>query len=531
MEFQLPQTLAEKLTDYDQILKSKKPAQQQNNLEVEDKYLKRKSRLAFPCPDIFYDLPLDLVHEIYEEFCSVSVSYRHRLVHTKQPVQTLTHLVVWYNYTTSDDERVQRWYCWKLGNINCPITLREWGTEMKCDEYKETCADTSFRDFRYVTDNPFSLRYKKEKNRYRKVSHFFDQAKNMIGNSLGKIECFNPFDVYTSHKFFYQKHFSAKSENEFYVTKWLAHQDLFDFTSRKNDIKTMSLIVNSKFYQTQIRKEIEDAKANMFSLGRVLNTNTIMNKLCYVYLFLYVFPDEYDRSINLYQMLSKFSFGSASYSWGVFNDAIRYHGSEVGKFINYFRDRITPQMFMNWILEEAEIKQKRAYDTTIRDTVEMMETVYRRTAYMINVNPELTKEPKRWRLLDTHDHYSGIILQMNNNLKKLPTDLIPEPIELSTNLGNIKLFQPATNHEVIRWGKAVCNCVGSAGYDERVLSHQAFLVFAERNGKPWVTSLLTLRGGLLQVGQTVSPFNNSLKQEEMEVYHDCLGKILTEQEI
>jgi hypothetical protein len=92
------------------------------------------------------------------------------------------------------------------------------------------------------------------------------------------------------------------------------------------------------------------------------------------------------------------------------------------------------------------------------------------------------------------------------------------------------MFQPATNHEVIQWGKAVRNCVGSSGYDERVLKKQAFLVFAELDGKPWLTSLLTLNMGKLQVGQTVSPRNGLLAPEETALYYSCLGESLKELE-
>lgn len=520
MEFRLPTELASKLVDYDQTLRQIKPKKEVR--EVSDR-LKRKTKLAFPCPEIFFDLTVDQVYEIYEDLCFSTAANRYYVVRSAVNPMNIRYLIVWDKCSETKQEC---WYCWKVGTKECPIILRYWDESITDDEYTEFCADQSLKDFRITKDNPFTMRYKVERLRHDAVNSFLQSVSTQLelpcpsGDSTMRTQ----LEFYAASKFFYQYFFGTKDEQSFYPAKWLANQTLYSLAESRFNLVTNSTIINSKFYQNEVRKEANLMRENIRTFR--VNAEPIIHKLNYIYLFLTLFPNEYDRSINLYTQLNEYNFSSNWSTWAVFNK-LEYVGSQLAAdFKKWLCSKLTSQMFANWILEEVEIKQKRSYDSTIRDTMDMLIKVWQRISYLTNPNPEYLKEPKRWRLQEVHDHYSGIVLQMDNQMKNLPTDLIPEPVTFETEVGTVRMFQPSTNHEVIRWGKAVRNCVGSAGYDERVMQHKAFLVFAECDGKPWLTSLLTLNMGMLHVGQTVSPFNASLEGKERTIYEKCLQQAL-----
>lgn len=520
MEFRLPTELANKLVDYDQTLKQIKPKKEPKEVGTR---LKRRTKLAFPCPDIFFDLTVEEIHEIYEEFCFRAIPMRYHTVRRNVNPMLTRYLIAWDKCSQT---KIENWYCWKVGDKDCPIIQRFWDETMPDDEYSEFRADRSLQMLNWAKQNPFTIRYKAEQDRCNAVSSFMTAVCNQVElpEVNKKLHIGGKLDMYGAVKFFYQHYFSCEDEQSFYPAKWLSQQPMYAIAEDSYNLKTNSTIVNSKFYQNEVRKEAKRLEESIFT--ERVNPQPFVHKLSYIYLFLTVFPNEYDRSINLYTQLSEYEFSSHWSKWAVFSK-LEYHGAALGaQFMEWLRSKITPQMFINWILEEVEIKQKRDYDTTIRDTMEMLIKVWQRISYLTNPNPEYLKEPKRWRLQDVHDHYAGITLQMDNQLKNLPTDLIPEPITFETEVGTIRMFQPSTNHEVIRWGKAVRNCVGSAGYDERVLQRKAFLVFAERNQKPWLTSMLTLNMGMLHVGQTVSPFNANLEPGERQVYERCLQQAI-----
>lgn len=520
MEFRLPTELANKLVDYDQTLKVIKPRREQR--EVVGR-LKRKTKLSFPCPEIFFDLTVDEVYEIYEELCYRPTPLRYHTVYSNVNPMNTRYLIAW---NKCPQTKVETWYCWKVGNKECPIILRYWDETFADDEYNQFRSDSSLKDFHTTKDNPFRYRYKAEQKRSDAFSSFISAVRNQVElpSINNNLKIATNLEMYGVVNFFYQQYFLAKNEHSFHPAKWLSNQNIHTLTEAQVNLKTNSTIINSKFFQNEVRKEAALLKENVFT--EPVNTQRIIHKLSYIYLFLTLFPDEYDRSIHLYNQMSEYDFSSRWSTWGVFHK-LEYMGDAFSRnFMDWLRSKLTPQMFANWILEEIQIKQKREYDNTIRDTVEMLVKVWRRTSYLTESNPEYLKEPKRWRLLDAHDHYVGVTFQMDNQMKNLPTDLIPEPVTFETEVGTIRMFQPTTNHEVIRWGKAVRNCVGSAGYSDRVLNRSAFLVFAERNQKPWLTSLLTLDMGMLHVGQTVSPFNASPAPEEREVYERCLQHAL-----
>lgn len=526
MEFRLPESIAKHLNAYDETLRQQQRVEKKKERE-DSNVLKRRTTLDFPCPDIFFDLDAETIHGIYTTFCSLAAPARYMLISDDQDVAR--YFVTWSKPKGS----IAGWFVWKIIDAECPIALRSWSSNDADDYYVEWRADQSMKAARCILENPFTSRLKTEKVRYEQLSQFFKSITRIsqVHTYLNtRVSRYHGLDKYFDRKHFYEKNFPTsfnKTTKEFSVINAIAHDlDVHELADHKC-IRTTSAIVNSKFYQSQVHKEIARQQAEIVEYNNTPDFVKLKTCLQLVYVFLLIYPEEYDRSVHLFNELDSFYIekGQVGKIFRFYNlhYAIQFRKAAYNcKFFGWFRDKVTPQMFCRWLVDTAEETIGSQYRSTMNDTFNMLTRVYTTEKESGQVLPV----PKRWRLEETHDHYCGLILQLDNQLVSLPQDLIPVPIQFNTDLGQVSMFQPATNHEVIRWGRAVRNCVGSAGYDKRVMDKKAFLVFAELNGKPWLTSLLTVNMGMLHVGQTVSPSNSNLSQQENTVYHGCLQNAL-----
>lgn len=534
MEFNLPETIAKQLRSYDQTFKQVEREQRRAQAENSDSvYMKRKTKLAFPCPDIFFDLDFTQVYEIYEDMCLRSAPARYKRL--ELPDGRL-YFITWIKQNYNHKNPVEFWFCWKVIDQSCPLVLRQWISDTHDDDtYTEQRMDVTCSEAMRVTDNPFTPRYTKEKLRYSTLSNFISDAIRLLNLPVythGNVRIEYVYTRYYDEKFFYERYYKGVN-NQINPVLFLNQSDLENYTDVNVDIKISSQIVNSKFFQSAV---IRDAKTQLELLikeGKQPRIDPLVARLRFTYLFLWFYPEEYDRAVYLYQELDKTIVHRLSYCWEF--SYIAKHPKH-DQLMSWIRDSITPQMFVHWILDQVTLQQGKnpddyRYDSTLPDTLSMMRRIFEyRTGGRLDKDDKIFEDPKRWRLEETHNHFSKLILLIDNKLTPLPQDLIPQPRVFQTDKGTVRMFQPATNHEVIYWGKAVRNCVGSAGYDQRVLKKEAFLVFAELDGKPWLTSLLTLNTGKLHVGQTVSPRNGLLDPEETALYYSCLGESLKELE-
>ena len=535
MEFNLPETVAKQLRPYDQTFKQiereQRRAQADSNSNLV--YMKRKTKLAFPCPEIFFDLDFKQIHEIYEDMCLRAAPFRYKIL--ELPDGRL-YFITWIKHTYEHKDPVEFWFCWKVIDKSCPLVLRQWINDTHDDDtYTEQRMDVTYSEAMRVIDNPFTPRYTKERWRYDALSNFINDAIILLNLPLytyNNSQLKYNYTRYFDEKFFHERYYNGVS-NQINPVLFLNQSDLENYTDTKVDIKIFSQIVNSKFFQSAVVRDAKNQLELLVQENKQPKIDSLIARLRFTYLFLWFYPEEYDRAVYLYQELEKTVVHRLSYCWE-FSYIARH--PKRAELMDWIRSSITPQMFVHWILDQVELQQGRnpddyRHDSTLPDTMAMMRRIFEyRTGGRLNKDDKIFEDPKRWRLEETHNHFSKLILLIDNKLTALPQDLIPQPRVFQTEKGMIRMFQPATNHEVIQWGKAVRNCVGSSGYDERVLKKQAFLVFAELDGKPWLTSLLTLNMGKIQVGQTVSLRNGLLAPEETALYYSCLGESLKQLE-
>ena len=135
------------------------------------------------------------------------------------------------------------------------------------------------------------------------------------------------------------------------------------------------------------------------------------------------------------------------------------------------------------------------------------------------------KKPKRWRIQEFHDYVTAESWKLRNVNEILPQDLFPEPVKATLDLNGalnivqMTFFQPRDTHQLAEWGRAVRNCVGSAGYSERIRKKKNFIVLAMIENKPRYTIQLSLDRGILHVDQIADVSNatlNDLQRSDTE---------------
>lgn len=111
--------------------------------------------------------------------------------------------------------------------------------------------------------------------------------------------------------------------------------------------------------------------------------------------------------------------------------------------------------------------------------------------------------PKRWRLIDFHDHVSYLYLKNTTKNNQLKTIIKPYM------QGQYTLSQPKDTVSIIIWGKKVKNCVAS--YEERI-GESIWIFFIEKDGIPYYTIETDLKE--FRIKQMVSQSNQSVSDKE-----------------
>ena len=130
------------------------------------------------------------------------------------------------------------------------------------------------------------------------------------------------------------------------------------------------------------------------------------------------------------------------------------------------------------------------------------------------------KKPKRWRIAEFHDYVQAESWKLTNENEPLPQDLFPTPVKATLDLNGalnivqMTFFQPRDTHQLAEWGRAVRNCVGSAGYAERVRKKRNFIVLAMIENQPRYTIQLSLNNAVLHVDQIADVANARLEDQE-----------------
>jgi hypothetical protein len=160
--------------------------------------------------------------------------------------------------------------------------------------------------------------------------------------------------------------------------------------------------------------------------------------------------------------------------------------------------------------------------TQCKDTISMLSNV---------VETKELAPPKRWRIMEFHDHVQAEAWKITNVNHSLPQDLFPVPIKVQHNDQQWTFFQPIDTHQLAAWGQAVRNCVGNAtSYADGVRKKQHFIVLCMINNQPQFTVQLKVSIGMMTVDQIAGVSNASLTSEQREDYTQVFGQALQQRE-
>ena len=143
--------------------------------------------------------------------------------------------------------------------------------------------------------------------------------------------------------------------------------------------------------------------------------------------------------------------------------------------------------------------------------------------YSIEEPLQLAK-PSRWRITEFHDYVSAECFKISTPNEKLHQDLFPQPVKVELSGQKWSFFQPHDVHQLAAWGAAVRNCVGNSdSYRKGIKSKTHFIVLAMLDNVPRFTIQLKLRGPNLHVEQIADTCNRRLSPLEQSQYTEAFG--------
>ena len=172
--------------------------------------------------------------------------------------------------------------------------------------------------------------------------------------------------------------------------------------------------------------------------------------------------------------------------------------------IEWLRGNIKLESFLNMVTMHYNKVGCIEIDSFIRDTFNQLGKLLEKN---INIAP-----PKRWRLVDFHDHISYLYLEHTTQNNILKT--IIEPYESD----GYTVSQPPNSLSIIIWGKKVKNCVAS--YEERI-GKSIWIFFIEKDGVPLYT-VETDMSKQYNIRQIVTQCNGSVNEEGRKLAHDLI---------
>lgn len=188
---------------------------------------------------------------------------------------------------------------------------------------------------------------------------------------------------------------------------------------------------------------------------------------------------------------------------------------------DYFQVYLTPIEIFEFNISKGTFKWL-GENITFKSFINMVNHFYNKNTYQstqsilndtLNQLSKLSNPlpPKRWRLMEFHDHISQLYLEKTIENKSHNTDIIPNKREIN----EWKIFQPKDTLELAIWGKKVRNCVLS--YEDKILSGASAIILIEKEGVPKYTFELdynSIKKGDLVVKQCVGFANSSITTDE-----------------
>ena len=172
--------------------------------------------------------------------------------------------------------------------------------------------------------------------------------------------------------------------------------------------------------------------------------------------------------------------------------------------------------------------QRHVYMADWRDTYQML-------TQCITAGRTDNIKPRRWRLMEWHDHLMAETWKISNPNVDLPQKLFPQPIKVEQcNDGEevkYSFFQPHDTHQLAAWGRAVRNCVGGGhGYADGIKKMTHLIILTMINGQPRYTIQLSVDNGVMTVNQIADIGNRRLSDFERFNVENAFRLALTKRE-
>ena len=394
--------------------------------------------------------------------------------------------------------------------------------------------------------------YKKSGNLFQQLKGFEDRLFNTIPmwsdsrSTFARLQAISPACVIFTNDYRYGQECTAYWQHNditkavisydllFKLITTYAHSNSYDGDSYRRLNKLLHIIA-TPFFKKWIQTKCDEVNANFYNPNNQLlqsirapwvQIHTLFNAIDLVREIWPNCPIDYYQS-HINQLLS---FKSTRHGTLLTQAWLNKH-MPVASFFSilekeYDKEMNSTRTRYNY---DEELQHPRFYYSNWTDTISMLDTVLAHNACA--TEPLTLDVPKRWRLMEFHDHIQSVAWKVKNKNESLPQDLFPEPVKLELGSSKWTFFQPVDTHQLAAWGQAVRNCVGSAsGYADGVRKKKHFIVLCMIDNKPQFTIQLEVNMGMMSVKQIAGIGNTRLTDEERELYTTAFSKALTQRE-
>lgn len=172
--------------------------------------------------------------------------------------------------------------------------------------------------------------------------------------------------------------------------------------------------------------------------------------------------------------------------------------------IDWIRSHVKVESFLNMLNQYYQKVGCIEIDHYARDTFDQLNKLLEKSVEV--------SAPKRWRMVEFHDHISDLYLEHTTN--NIPIQTL---IELKT-INEYTIWQPKESLDLVFWGRKVKNCVAS--YEERI-GDGIWIFFIEKNEQPLYTVETDMKFNIKQI---VTQCNGSVNAEQQQLIQDLILK-------
>lgn len=174
--------------------------------------------------------------------------------------------------------------------------------------------------------------------------------------------------------------------------------------------------------------------------------------------------------------------------------------------IDWIRSHVKVESFLNMLNQYYKKVGCIEIDYYARDTFDQLNKLLEKSVEV--------STPKRWRMVEFHDHISELYLEHTTNNVPIQTLIEPKTINEYT------IWQPKESLDLVFWGKKVKNCVAS--YEDRI-GEEIWIFFIEENDRPLYTVETDKK---LNIKQIVTRYNGSVDVDKSNFVQDLIRKAL-----